>query len=54
MWLETTESFGYNLYTSENSEIAEAKALAYIKDKVFEDFEYVLSATDMSVDEGLH
>ena len=52
VWLESTESFGYKLYTSETSEVAEAKALAFIKDKLFDDFEYALSATDMSVDEG--
>ena len=55
LWLETTESFGYRLYTSETSTNAEAEGLAYIKDKLFKDYEYVLSANNsdsFTVDEG--
>ena len=55
LWLETTESFGYRLYTSETSTNAEAEGLAYIKDKLFKDYEYTLSADNsgsFTVDEG--
>ena len=54
-FLETTESFGYELYASKTSTVPENSAIAYIKDKPFEHFEYTLTADSggaMSVNEG--
>ena len=55
LWLETTESFGYYVYNSETTDTPDSKGIAFIKDKVFDEFEYTLSSnnsTNLSVDEG--
>ena len=55
LWLETTESFGFKVYNSASSTTAMSQGVAYIKDKVFDEYEYTLSAGDaqsLSVNEG--
>lgn len=55
LWLETTESFGFKVYNSAFSTTAMSQGVAYIKDKVFDEYEYTLSSGDtepLSVDEG--
>ena len=46
LWLETTESFGYELYTSPTATSPETKASAFIKDKLFSDFEYSIQVNN--------